>query len=62
MSISKTNNSQYALPLIGPTFWKKTSDTFKRSNIFNTIKHNAKKYYFQNLKILVTLFKSIFNL
>ena len=46
MSISKTNNSQYALPLIGPTFWKKTSDTFKRSNIFNTIKHNAKKYYF----------------
>ena len=34
----KTNNGQYALSYIGPTFWNKTPDTRKCSNNLNTFK------------------------
>ena len=33
----KTNTGQLALSYIGPTFWNKTLDTFKRTNIKNII-------------------------
>ena len=46
----QTNNDQYALSYIGPTFWNKTPDTLKRSNNLNTFKHNFKKYIIKELK------------
>ena len=46
----KTNNGQYALSYIGPTFWNKTADTLKRSNNFNNFKHNFKKDILKELK------------
>ena len=52
----KTNTGKRALPCIGPIFWDKTPDTLKRT-IVNTSKHNLKKYFLNELKIVTTLFK-----
>ena len=49
-SFRKTNNGQYALSYIGPTFWNQTPHTLKRSNNLNTFKHNCKKYFLKELK------------
>ena len=39
----KTNTGQLALSYIGPIFWNKTPDKFKRIKNRNTFKHNFKK-------------------
>ena len=44
------SKSQLALSYIGPTFWNKTPDTFKRTKNLNTFKHNLKKYFLNELK------------
>ena len=41
----KTSNGQFALSYIGPTFWNKTREIFKRSNSLNTFKNNLKKHF-----------------
>ena len=41
----KTNNGQYHLSYIGPTFWNQTPHTLERSNNLNTFKQNSKEYY-----------------
>ena len=46
----KTNTGQLALSYIGPTFWNKTPDTFKRTKNFNIFKHNLKKYFLNELR------------
>ena len=46
----KTNNDQFALLYIGPTFWNKTSDTLKRINNLNIFKHNLKKHFLNERK------------
>ena len=58
--LRKTDSGQHTLSYIGPTFWNNTPDTLKRNNNLNTFKHNLKKYFLMNLKILTTLFKFIF--
>ena len=40
----KTNNGQYVLSYIGPTFWNQTIHTLKRSNNIKTSERNFKKY------------------
>ena len=57
----KIHNGQYTLPYIGPTFWNQTPNRLKRNNNLDTFKHNLKKYFLKELKILTTLFKLIFN-
>ena len=37
---SKTNNGQFALSYIGPTFWNKIPETLKCTNNLNTFKYN----------------------
>ena len=49
-AFQKTNNGQYALSYIGPTFWNQTLHTLERNNNLNTFKHNFKKYYLKELK------------
>ena len=48
----KTNYGQYVLSYIGPALWNQTLHTLKRSNNLNNFKHNFKKYYLKELKIL----------
>ena len=36
----KTNNDQYALSYIGPTFWNQIPHTLIRSNNLSTFKYN----------------------
>ena len=45
----KTNTGKLALSYIGPTFWKKTPETLKRTKNLNTFKHNMKKYFLNEL-------------
>ena len=45
-----TNTSQLALLYIGPTFWNKTSDTFKHTKNLNAFKHSLNKYFLNELK------------
>ena len=45
-----TNNSQYVLSYIGPTFWNQTAHTLKVSINPNTFKHGLKKYFLKELK------------
>ena len=52
----KTNNGQYALSYIGPTFWDKTPDILKCSNNLNTFKHNFEKYILKELKNAINSF------
>ena len=46
----KSNNGQYALCYIGPTFLNQTPHTLNLSNNLNTFKHNFKKYLLKELK------------
>ena len=46
----KTNNGQYALSYISPTFWNQTPPILKRSKNLNTLKHNFKNYFLKELK------------
>ena len=46
----KTNNGQFALSYIGPTFWNKTPETLKRTNNLSTFRHNLKKHFLNELK------------
>ena len=46
----KTNNGQFPLSYIGPTFWNKTRETLKRTNNLNTFKHSLKKHFLNELK------------
>ena len=45
-----TNNGQYVLSYIGPTFWNQTAHTLKGSINPNTFKHDLKKYFLKELK------------
>ena len=56
----KTNNGQYALSYIGPTFWNKIPDTLKGSNNLNTFKYKFKKYILKELKNSNNSFKISF--
>ena len=38
----KTNNSQFALFHIAPTFWNKAPEALNHTNNLNTFKHNLK--------------------
>ena len=55
----KTNMGQPTLSYIGPTFWNKTPDTLKCTKNLNNFKHNLKKYFLTERKIVTTLFKFI---
>ena len=46
----KTDAGQMALTCIGPTIWRKTLDTLKRTKNLNTFKQNLKEHYLQELK------------
>ena len=48
----KTDAGQMALTYIGPTIWRKTLDTLKRTKNLNTFKQNLKEHYLQELKTL----------
>ena len=54
-----TNTGQLVLSYIGPTFWNKTPGTLEHTKNLNTFKHNLKKYFLDELKIVTTLFKFI---
>ena len=56
-SFRKNNNGQFALSYIGTTFWKKTRETLKHTNILHTFKHNLEKHF---LNESITLFELIF--
>ena len=51
----KINTGQLALSYIGPTFWNKTPDTLKHTKNLNTLKHNLKKYFLNELKVVTPL-------
>ena len=46
----KTNTGQFVLSYIVPTFWNKTTDTFKSTKNLSTFKRNLKKYFLNELK------------
>ena len=48
--LRKTNNGQFALSYITPTFWDKTPETLKSTKNLNTFKHNLKKHFLNELK------------
>ena len=46
----KTNVGRMALPYIVPTIWSITPDKLKRTKNLNTVKHNLKEHYLQEIK------------
>ena len=57
----KTNNNQFTLSHIDPTFLNKSPNICKHTNNLHTFQNKIKKYFFKpNLKIQITLFEFIF--
>ena len=46
----KTNTGQLTWSYTGPTFWNKTPDTLKHTKNINSLKHNLKTYFLNELK------------
>ena len=55
----KTHNGQFALPYIGPNFWKKAPGTPKRTNNIDTFKHNLKKYSLNEIRSPISFFNLV---
>ena len=44
-----TNNGQKVLSFIGPSFWNQIPETLRKTNNLNTVKHNLKKHFFNQM-------------
>ena len=44
-----TNNGQKVLSFIGLSFWNQIAETLRKTNNLNTVKHNLKKHFFNQM-------------
>ena len=56
----KNNTGQLLLSYIRPTFWNKKPDTLKCNKNFNTLKHNFKKNFLNELKNCKNPFSNLY--